>query len=63
MAVAIRIALFLLNGRSRIQIELLKQQIGDSHYYSAARTIRLSLNQDCTTKRLILNLRIACLLP
>jgi hypothetical protein len=49
MVVAIRIARFLLNGRSRIQIELLKQQTGDSHYYSAARTIRLSLNQGYTT--------------
>jgi hypothetical protein len=30
VAVAIRIALLLFNGRSRIQIELLKQQTGDS---------------------------------
>jgi hypothetical protein len=31
MAIAIRIALFLLDERSRIQIELLKQKTGDTY--------------------------------
>jgi hypothetical protein len=48
MAVAIWIALFLLNGRKPHSDRAAKQQIGDSHYYSAARTIRLSPNQGYT---------------
>jgi hypothetical protein len=49
MVVAIWIALFVLNGINRIQIEPLKKKTGDSHYYSAARPIRLNLNQSYTT--------------
>jgi hypothetical protein len=49
MVVAIRIALFVLNGINRIQIEPLKKQTWDSHYYSAVRPIRLSLSQSYTT--------------